>query len=96
MSVAELDQWALSRNWGTQRKQKLEAQLKRYLIQPSSRELGQHWAAAMISAKITGRPISAADAWIAATSLFFGVPLVTHNARDYVGVSGLQIITEKN
>lgn len=82
MSVAELDQWALETN------------LKRYLIQPSSRELGQHWATVMVSAKIKGRPISAADAWIAATALFFGVPLVTHNAGDYAGVNSLQILTE--
>jgi predicted nucleic acid-binding protein len=35
-----------------------------------------------------------ADAWIAATALQLGVPLVTHNVGDYAGVSGLAILSE--
>ena len=55
MTVAELDQWALARNWGTPRQQKMDAYLKRYLIQHSTREIGRHWAAAMTSAQRQGR-----------------------------------------
>ena len=96
MTVAELDQWALARNWGTPRQQKMDAYLKRYLIQHSTREIGRHWAAAMTSAQRQGRPIDIADAWIAATALHFAVPLLTHNADDFAGVNGLDIITENN
>ena len=35
-----------------------------------------------------------ADAWIAATALHLGVPLITHNKNDYLGVDGLTIISE--
>jgi predicted nucleic acid-binding protein len=35
-----------------------------------------------------------ADAWIAATAMLYGVPLITHNPADYTAVVGLQIITE--
>jgi tRNA(fMet)-specific endonuclease VapC len=41
-----------------------------------------------------GTPMGVADAWIAATALALGCPLVTHNATDFQGVPGLPIITE--
>ena len=39
------------------------------------------------------RPISVPDALIAATALAYELPLVTHNARDFAGIDGLQLIT---
>ena len=44
---------------------------------------------------VLGRPISAADAWIAATSLLLNAPLIRHNKNHFIGVSGLQVISEK-
>ena len=35
-----------------------------------------------------GRPIGCPDAWVAAVALY-GVPLVTHNKSDYLGVANL-------
>jgi predicted nucleic acid-binding protein len=52
------------------------------------------WAEASASARRNGRPIDAADAWIAATALQYGVPLVTHNPTHFLGVDGLGIISE--
>lgn len=43
---------------------------------------------------VTFLPISAADAWIAATALLYGVPLVTHNRKDFEGIDGLVVISE--
>jgi len=34
------------------------------------------------------------DAWVAATALSYDVPLVTNNAADFAGVSGLTVISE--
>jgi predicted nucleic acid-binding protein len=48
----------------------------------------------MESARHNGRPISAADAWIAATALHLGAPLVTHNRSHFIGVDGLNVISE--
>jgi predicted nucleic acid-binding protein len=48
--------------------------LHRYVIEPSSDILSLRWAEAMDSARRNGRPIAAADAWIAATALHLGVP----------------------
>ncbi|NEP13006.1 MAG: type II toxin-antitoxin system VapC family toxin [Symploca sp. SIO2C1] len=33
------------------------------------------------------------DAWIAATALRHDLPLVTHNIKDFVGISNLQLVT---
>lgn len=41
-----------------------------------------------------GRPIAAADAWVAATALHLGVPLITHNRNHFIGVDGLNVISE--
>jgi tRNA(fMet)-specific endonuclease VapC len=42
---------------------------------------------------IPGHPIDPGDAWIAASALRHGVPLVTHNKKHYEHVSGLVVIS---
>src|SRR5438034_10114250 len=92
MSLAELRRWTLERSWGDGRRQELEDYLSRYLVIHSEDELCNHWARATDTARSNGRPIASADAWIAATALFLGVPLITHNGRHYAGVDGLQVM----
>jgi tRNA(fMet)-specific endonuclease VapC len=94
MTLAELDSWALRRNWGQQRRSSLERYLDGFTVHPVNRELCLPWAEVTDSARRSGRPIGCADAWIAATALIHGAPLVTHNARDYSGVDGLSLISE--
>lgn len=91
---AELLRGALAANWGVQRRQHLESRLKKYMVEPSSYGLSLRWAEAMNSARRNGRPIASADAWVAATALHLGVPLITHNRNDFVGVDRLTIISE--
>ena len=91
---AELIRWTVSAGWGQQRRQHLELRLHKYVVEHSSYALSSRWAEAMESARRSGRPISAADAWIAATSLLLNAPLVTHNKSHFIGVSGLQVISE--
>jgi tRNA(fMet)-specific endonuclease VapC len=94
MSLAELRRWTLERNWGPSRRQELEDYLARYLVLHSDDLLCDWWAKAMGSARLRGRPIGAADAWIAATALLLDVPLVTHNGAHYKGVDRLRVISE--
>jgi len=94
MTVAELEQWALTHRWGEPRRRELEELLSRFTVVPSDRDLCRWWAVASVSARRKGRPILVADAWIAATALLFGVPVATHNPADFVGVDGLKVITE--
>jgi predicted nucleic acid-binding protein len=85
---------AVAAGWGAQRREHLESRLQRYVIERSSDPLSLHWAEAMDSARRKGRPIAAADAWVAATALNFGVPLITHNKNHFIGVDGLTVISE--
>jgi predicted nucleic acid-binding protein len=49
------------------------------------------WATVRVACRRLGRSIDVADAWIAATALLYGVPLVTHNAGHFESVPGLVI-----
>jgi len=93
MTVAELHRWALSRNWGAPRRAEMKAHLENYVVLLCEKEMCQTWAEVMESARRKGRPIECADAWIAATALLYGVPLVTNNAGDYAGVDRLVVIS---
>lgn len=91
---AELLRWAIAASWRQRRREHLESRLQKYVVEHSSYALSLRWAEAMESARRNGRPISAADAWIAASALHLGVPLITHNKIHFVGVDGLNLISE--
>ena len=91
---AELLRGVIAAGWGARRRQHLESRLKRYVVQHSSDALSLRWAEAMDSARRNGRPIAAADAWVGATALHLGVPLITHNKNHFIGVDGLTVISE--
>lgn len=94
MTEAELEQWALLSNWQTKRTDWLRVFLARFVVVPSSRDLVLKWAEVMVAARRAGRRLETADAWIAATANLYAAPLITHNGNDYLGVPGLQVITE--
>jgi len=94
MTLAELRQWSLLKNWGERRRQELETFLEDYAVIHSDDKLCTKWAEVTRSAIRNGYPIDTADAWMAATSLLHGIPLVTHNRNHYVGVDGLSVISE--
>lgn len=48
----------------------------------------------MIRSTRDRKPISLHDAWITACAVRHSVPLVTHNAKDFDGISSLAMITE--
>jgi predicted nucleic acid-binding protein len=93
MTLAELERWSLERGWGPQRKLDLAQHLTHYVVLPVSRELCLKWAEVSFSAKRKGRPIQTADAWIAASALYYQVPLITNNQSDYSMVEGLAVLS---
>ena len=95
ITVAELDRWALQHRWGPARLERLAAFLEQFVIVLADRALCHTWAEVMDGARRRGRPIGTADAWIAATALARGVPLVTNNRRDYASVAALDILPEE-
>ena len=93
MTLAELERWSLEREWGQRRKQELAQHLTRYVVLPVNRELCGKWAEVSFAAKRKGRPIQTADAWIAASALYYEVPLITNNRGDYSAVDGLVLLS---
>jgi predicted nucleic acid-binding protein len=93
MTLAELERWSLERNWGERRQLELAEHLTRYAVLPVSRELCIKWAEVSFAAKRKGRPIQTADAWIAASALYYKVPLITNNRADYMAVDGLVLLS---
>src|SRR6516162_3162234 len=79
MTLAELRWWTLRRRWGRARRQQLADHLRAVQVYYADLDLCHRWAEVTWAAQRKGRPMSTADAWIAATALVLGVPLVTHN-----------------
>lgn len=94
MTLAETDRWALERSWGRTKKRQMEEFLRQFIVSPFNRVLCLRWAEATHSARRNGRPIQTADGWVAATALLHGIPLVTHNSKHFLGVDGLQVVSE--
>ena len=93
-SVAELWNWAETREWGDEARHGLDLFIKRFLVIPYDYALAQAWARAMQSSQREGRRLEAGDCWIAATAIHRRIPLLTHD-RDLVDLSipGLQVIS---
>lgn len=81
-TIAEIRYGALLKNWGRRRRQELEAFLGSYTILGYTDELADRWAKVMLEARQAGRRLEAGDAWIAATALLLGVPLLTQ-VKDF-------------
>jgi tRNA(fMet)-specific endonuclease VapC len=92
-SVAELRYWALARRWGDARCRSLDLSLGRCLILPYDDATSGRWAEITHSRRQSGRPIECGDAWIAATAIRHNLPLLTHNAADYAGIAGIQVVS---
>ncbi len=94
MSLAELHDWTLKYRWGFGRIASLENALKSYSIQHSTREICSVWAEIVDDCRKNGKPIKTSDAWVAATAISLDVPLISHNAKDFKHIRGLNLITE--
>jgi tRNA(fMet)-specific endonuclease VapC len=94
MTVAELNRWALSKNWGAKSVGELEKYLAEFILRPFDKELCRLWAEVVVGGQRKGHVINVADAWIAATALINDIPLVTHNRRHFEAIAGLTVISE--
>ena len=57
MTIAELDRWALARNWGDNRRRRLARLLTQFTTILVDRQLCSLWAQTMDQARRRGRPI---------------------------------------
>jgi tRNA(fMet)-specific endonuclease VapC len=93
MTLAEMRHGALEANWGQRKLEVLETYLADFKVLHSDNLLCSTWAAVRNESTRKGRPISSADAWIAATAMVLAVPLVTNNLKDYRHLEKLQLIS---
>lgn len=93
MTVAELYRWPYEKNWGEPKKQGLIQFLRNFAVLPYDDALAWKWAE-LVGKTCRGRPMSAADSWIAATALRHGMPIVTHNKKHFEHIPGLIVISE--
>jgi tRNA(fMet)-specific endonuclease VapC len=89
MSAAELRCWAVQHGWGARKRDDLEAHLRRCLMLMPDDAMIREWARITAHRAKRGRAIGCGDAWIAATAVRFGLPLVTHNRADFAEIPGL-------
>jgi predicted nucleic acid-binding protein len=89
---AELLVW--SAYWSKSNQAKLERWIdSRFGFLAHNESVTRAWVEVNISAKRNGFPISGADAWIAATALSSGIPLLTADKNDFLGVDGLKLLS---
>ena len=72
----------------------VEATIRTVFAQPDA-ETARLWARIKSGCEKKWRPITFADAWIAAAALQLNAQLATHNASDFKIVDGLTIMTVK-
>lgn len=94
MPLAEVYEGASREKWGPRRFSEFHRTLEDFAVLPSTVECCWHWGE--VRSQRRTHPIAIDDVWIAATSLAYECPLVTHNPKDFRGIRGLQVITAES
>ena len=94
ITVGELYFGAEKARWGAEKRQRLETALRNFVVIPYDHEIARCYGRLVSERQHNGRPIAPNDAWIAACVVRHSVPLVTHNPKDFLGISGLDLVTE--
>jgi tRNA(fMet)-specific endonuclease VapC len=93
-TLEELRYGSIKANWGEARRLKLESFLTGFKAVHTTDSICTRCAQIRVQAKQKGFVLDLADAWIAATALAFGIPLVTHNKKHFDFLEGLTLISE--
>lgn len=94
ITVGEMYYGAEKANWGEKSRNELETRLRNYVVIPYDHEIARCYGRLVAERRRLGKPISTNDAWIAACAVRHGIPLITHNAKDFADISSLDVITE--
>ena len=96
VTEGELTKWAVRRQWGTVRQQRLARWLGHVPVLHSSDDIAAIWGEIAASAERRGRPRPQNDTWVAACCLAYDLPLATLNLkdfRDFAEHEGLVLVT---
>lgn len=72
---------------------KVEEHLKNFVVIPYDFELSRVCGRIMADRESSGHRMEEFDAWIAATAVRHGMPLVTNNRRHFEGIEGLALVS---
>lgn len=95
VTVGELWAGAEHGGWGDKKRAQLESSIRNFVVVPYDYEIAKKYGEITAHRKRIGRPISFADAWIAACALRHNITLVTHNKKDFDDIPHLPLISEK-
>ncbi len=93
ITLAEIEYGMEAKNWGVRRRDLMRRFLTRFTPLRPDPETARLWAQIKRNSETKGRPITFADAWIAAAAVQLNVPLATHNTGEYLAVEHLTILT---
>jgi tRNA(fMet)-specific endonuclease VapC len=93
MTVAEMYRGALKRNWGQKRMAELDSHIRQFAVVPYSFQVCVAFARIVNSGERSGRPITTADAFIAACAVSLQIPLLTNNKRHFDSIDELVVIS---
>ena len=85
---------AEQRRWGAARIRELKEALAHFEVLEHRVEIAHLFAQITAGEERHGRSISFPDAWIAATAMAYGIPLVTHNRKDFESIEGLVLFSK--
>ena len=95
MTFVEMLWWPVRHGWSQRRIDQLEAYIAaNYSLYYADEALCRRLVRLRADLRAAGLVLADADAWIAATALELGAPLVTHNRRHFNPVAGLMVISE--
>src|SRR4051812_35623530 len=89
VTVGELYFGAEKAKWGPKKRTHLETSLRNYVVIPYDNEMARGYGRLVAERQRADSPVALNDAWIAACAVRHAVPLVTHNARHFQGITGL-------
>ena len=92
MTRAELLLWPRVSGWGSRRREELIHHIDLCTTLPPDDETCVCWADIMANSRTAGRPITAADAWVAAAAIQLDLALVTADYRDFEHLDGLTLV----
>lgn len=91
-TLAELHEWMLHRGWEEPRQQRLLSYLKAFTVIYPDARICRHWAEIRYLSHPLGWCVDFASAWVAATALALGCPVVTRHTKDYKFAFGVRVV----
>jgi predicted nucleic acid-binding protein len=92
MTRAELLLWPLVNQWGRQRREKLAGHVDLCTTLLPDQNTCAIWADIITESQQSGRPMTVADAWVAAAAKQWDLALVTADHRDFEHLGGITLI----